>query len=76
MFSERCHPQFLLGSLRHSSCCSFPLLASIARNPLRRYWLLPGQEVPESVRRGVLDLDYWLAERNAKFLPPTPLDEM
>ena len=40
------------------------------------YWLLPGQEVPESVRPGVLDLDYWLAERNAKFPPPTPLDEM
>lgn len=40
------------------------------------YWLLPGQEVPESVRRGVLDLDYWLAERNAKFPAPTPLDEM
>jgi putative DNA primase/helicase len=40
------------------------------------YWLLPGQELPESAKRCVLDLDYWLAERNEKFLPPTPLDEL
>jgi hypothetical protein len=37
------------------------------------YWLLPGQELPASVKNFVLDLDYW-----AVGMPPgpTPLDEM
>ncbi|HZV04387.1 MAG TPA: AAA family ATPase [Gemmataceae bacterium] len=37
------------------------------------YWLLPGQELPESVKRFVMDINYWAVEP----LPgPTPLDEM
>ncbi|HTU18767.1 MAG TPA: AAA family ATPase [Gemmataceae bacterium] len=37
------------------------------------YWLLPGQELPESVKRFVLDLDYW---RVGPLPGPTPLDKM
>jgi hypothetical protein len=37
------------------------------------YWLLPGQELPPSVKRFVLDLDYW---RVGPLPGPSPLDEM
>lgn len=37
------------------------------------YWLLPGQELPKTVKRFAFDLNNWLAE---KFPTPAPLDEL
>lgn len=37
------------------------------------YWLLPGQELPESTKRFVVDLDYWTVGPLPR---PTPLDNM
>jgi hypothetical protein len=37
------------------------------------YWLLPGQELPKTVKGFAFDLNNWLAE---KFPTPTPLDEL
>ncbi|MGH7173956.1 MAG: AAA family ATPase [Gemmataceae bacterium] len=37
------------------------------------YWLLPGQELPKSAKRFVVDLDYWTVGPLPR---PTPLDNM
>jgi hypothetical protein len=37
------------------------------------YWLLPGQELPASARRFLIDLDYWTV---GPLIEDTPLDEM
>ena len=40
------------------------------------YWLLPGQELPKTVKGFQFDLNNWLVDLNEKFPSPTPLDEM
>ncbi|HWG41633.1 MAG TPA: AAA family ATPase [Gemmataceae bacterium] len=40
------------------------------------YWLLPGQELPESVKGSQLDLNNWMAKLHEQFPPPTPLDDL
>jgi len=40
------------------------------------YWLLPDQNLPESVRPQVPDLEEWLAPLREKYPPSTPLDDL
>jgi hypothetical protein len=42
------------------------------------YWLLPGQELPDSVPPDAVppDLEPWLAPLREKYPPPTPLDDL
>jgi hypothetical protein len=37
------------------------------------YWLLPGQELPASAKRFLVDLDYWTV---GPLSQPTPLDDL
>ncbi|HEV3262496.1 MAG TPA: hypothetical protein VG013_36930 [Gemmataceae bacterium] len=49
----------------------------LGRGP-RSYWLLPGQELPDSVPPEAVapDLEPWLAPLREQFPPSTPLDNM
>jgi hypothetical protein len=42
------------------------------------YWLLPGQQLPDSVPPEAVppDLEPWLAPLRALYPPPTPLDDL